>query len=261
MNDTVLLDVNDGVAVLTLNRPAQKNALDLAMRDALAAAVPRVRDDAAIKALVLRGAGEAFCSGGDVARMQDTSLAGPPWREGMRALHRWFGELAELEKPVIAAVDGPAFGAGFSLALAADFIVATPRAKFCAVFGRMGLVPDLGCLFMLPRIVGLQRAKEIVFTTRVVTAGEAHALGIVFEVVPAEALQAQALELASRFRHAATGALGMAKNLLNQSFHLDRHAMAEMEACAQTVCRDSPEHCEAVQRFKDKKPPLFSWER
>ena len=261
MDDTLLLEVNEGVAVLTLNRPAQKNALDTSMRVAIEAALPRLRDDGSIKAVVLRGAGDAFCAGGDVAGMLDAELKGLAWRDRLRALNRWFGELVNLEKPVIAAVDGPAFGAGFSLVLAADFVVATPRAKFCAVFGRIGLVPDLGAMYLLPRAVGLQRAKEIVFTTRVLGADEAKALGIVFEIVEPADLQAHALALAGRFRGAATGALGMAKTIMNQSFQLDRHAMAELEAYAQTVCRDTAHHHEAVQRFVDKQPPLFSWDR
>lgn len=261
MNDTVILDVTDGVAVLTLNRPAQKNAIDDAMHRALLEAVPQVRDDAAVHALVLRGAGGAFCSGGDLAGLLGSRQGDGPFRDRMRALHRWFTELAELEKPVIAAVDGPAFGAGFSLALAADFVIASTRASFCSVFGRIGLVPDLGCLYALPRIVGLQRAKEIVFTTRVVEAAEAQALGIVFDTVPAADLDARALALAGRFRHASPAALGMAKSMLNQSFQLDRHAMAELEAQAQALCRDSQPHRDAVQRFLARQPALFSWDR
>lgn len=260
MNDTVLLEVNDGVAAVTLNRPAQKNALNIEMRDALAEVVERLRDDAAIKAVVLHGAGGAFCAGGDVVGMLDAAQTGLVWRERLRQLNRWFAELVNLEKPVVAAVDGPAYGAGMNLALAADFIVATPRTKFCAVFGRIGLVPDLGGMYLLPRIVGLQRAKEIVFSTRVVGAEEAQRLGMVFEIVPPETLLPTALELAGRFRTAATGALGIAKTIMNQSFQLDQRAMADFEALAQTVCRDTEHHREAVRRFTGKQPPLFAWE-
>jgi len=159
-------------------------------------------------------------------------------------------------------VDGPAFGAGLSLALAADFVLCTRRAKFCAVFGRIGLVPDLGAMHMLPRIVGLQKAKELVFTARTVQAEEARSLGMVYEIVEdGEALQAAAVALARRFGEASTAAIGMAKTAMNQAFELDARAMAELEAYAQTMCRGSDYHQEAVQRFKDKQPTRFDWDR
>ena len=156
----VLTSVQDGIGTITLNRPEARNALNQAMRPALAAAVAQMRDDAQVHTVILTGAGGAFCSGGDISQMMDASQAGLPWRQRMRSLHQWFPELVNLEKPVIAAVDGPAFGAGLSLALAADFVLCTRRAKFCAVFGRIGLVPDLGAMHMLPRIVGLQRPRS-----------------------------------------------------------------------------------------------------
>lgn len=256
---TVLVDVAEGIARITLNRPQTRNALSLQMREEMAAAVTRVRDDASVFAVLLTGAGTAFCSGGDLSQMLDAEQKGMAWRERIRRLHRWFPELVNLEKPVIAAVDGPAFGAGFSLALAADFIVATPRASFCAVFGRVGLVPDLGAMQLLPRIVGLQRAKEMVFSTRVVAAEEARALGIVWRIVPPEQLQDEARALAARFADASTDAIGMAKSIMNQSFHLDAHAMAEFEAYAQTMARHSDYHQQAVERIRAKQPPRFDW--
>ena len=143
---TVLLDISEGIAQITLNHPKSRNALSLQMREALGAVVAQVRDDESVQAVLLTGAGGAFCSGGDITSMLDTSQGGMAWRERIRRLHRWFPELVNLEKPVIAAVDGPAFGAGFSLALTADFILASPKASFCAVFARMGLIPDLGAI-------------------------------------------------------------------------------------------------------------------
>lgn len=259
--DTLQLEVSAGVALLTLDRPAQRNALSVQMRDELAQAVAQVRDDEAVQALIVTGAGGAFCAGGDVAQMLDPAQAGLAWRERIRRLHRWFPELVNLEKPVIAAVDGPAYGAGLSLALAADFILATPRARFCAVFGRLGLVPDLGAMQLLPRIVGLQQAKELVFTARSFGADEARTLGIVHRVVPVEALLHEARALAARLAEGSTAAIGMAKSIMNQAFHLDAHAMAELEAYAQTVARATDYHRQAVERFGAKQPPRFDWDR
>lgn len=258
----VLTSIDDGIATITLNRPEARNALNQDMRDALAGAVTQVRDDKTVHAVILTGAGGAFCSGGDISAMLDASRQGLTFRDGMRALHQWFPELVNLEKPVIAAVDGPAFGAGLSLALAADFVLATRRARFCAVFGRIGLIPDLGALHLLPRIVGMQRAKELVFTARTVDVDEAKQLGMVYEVVEdGAALQQAALQLARRFGDASTAAIGMAKTIMNQSFESDARTIAELESYGQAMARGSAYHQDAVRRFKDKQPLRFDWDK
>ena len=258
----VLTAVQDGIGTITLNRPEARNALGQAMRPALAAAVTQMRDDKAVHAVILTGAGGAFCSGGDISAMLDAGRQGLTFRDGMRALHQWFPELVNMEKPVIAAVDGPAFGAGLSLALAADFVLATRRARFCAVFGRIGLIPDLGALHLLPRIVGLQKAKELVFTARTLDAEEARRLGMVYDIVEdGAALTEAAQALARRFGDASTAAIGMAKTIMNQSFESDARTIAELESYGQSLCRSSPYHQEAIQRFKNKEPLRFDWDR
>ncbi|MBS0509115.1 MAG: enoyl-CoA hydratase/isomerase family protein [Proteobacteria bacterium] len=258
----VLTSIADGIGTITLNRPQARNALSQDMRPALAAAVTQMRDDAGVHAVILTGAGGAFCSGGDISAMLDTSRTGLAFRKGMRELHQWFPELVNMEKPVIAAVDGPAFGAGLSLALAADFIVATRRARFCAVFGRIGLVPDLGALHLLPRIVGLQKAKELVFTARTVEVEEAKQLGMVYDIVEdGTALTQAAQALARRFGDASTAAIGMAKTIMNQSFESDARTLAEMESYAQAMARGSDYHHDAIRRFKAKEPLRFDWDR
>ena len=258
----VLTAIADGIGTITLNRPEARNALSKDMRPALAAAVTQMRDDPQVYAVILTGAGGAFCSGGDISGMLDSTRTGLVFRNNMRELHQWLPELVNMEKPVIAAVDGPAFGAGLSLALAADFVLATRRARFCAVFGRIGLVPDLGALHLLPRIIGLQKAKELVFTARTVEAEEAKQLGMVFDIVDdGAALPVAAQALAKRFGDASTTAIGMAKTIMNQSFESDARTLAEMEAYAQSMCRGSPYHQEAIRRFKAKEPLRFDWDR
>ncbi len=258
----VLTAIADGIGTITLNRPEARNALSKDMRPALAAAVTQMRDDPQVYAVILTGAGGAFCSGGDISGMLDSTRTGLVFRNNMRELHQWLPELVNMEKPVIAAVDGPAFGAGLSLALAADFVLATRRARFCAVFGRIGLVPDLGALHLLPRIIGLQKAKELVFTARTVEAEEAKQLGMVFDIVDdGAALTVAAQALAKRFGDASTAAIGMAKTIMNQSFESDARTLAEMEAYAQSMCRGSPYHQEAIRRFKAKEPLRFDWDR
>ena len=258
----VLTAIADGIGTITLNRPEARNALSKDMRPALAAAVTQMRDDPQVYAVILTGAGRAFCSGGDISGMLDSTRTGLVFRNNMRELHQWLPELVNMEKPVIAAVDGPAFGAGLSLALAADFVLATRRARFCAVFGRIGLVPDLGALHLLPRIVGLQKAKELVFTARTVEAEEAKQLGMVFDIVDdGAALTLAARQLASRFGEASTAAIGMAKTIMNQSFESDARTIAELESYAQAMCRGSAYHQDAVQRFKAKEPLRFDWDK
>ena len=259
MNDFVLRERHGATLLITLNRPERRNAFDLDVRQSLAEAVLEARDDDAVKAAVITGTQGVFCAGGDLKSLSEAKRPIYKDRDRIRRLHTWFHELVNLEKPVIAAVDGPAFGAGFNLALACDFILGTPAARFCAVFGRIGLVPDLGGFFLLPRIVGLQRAKELVFSAREVDAAEALSLGLLYRIVPQETLLEQALELAARFHAASTEALGMSKNILSRSFSLDQNTLAELRSHAQALALHTAYHDDAVARFLDKQPLAFTW--
>lgn len=255
-------NIEDGIAFLCLNRPDAKNALDDLMREEIADVIRRLRKgidhkELDVRALVIGGRGGVFCAGGDVKNMA-TPKTGLAMHSRMTAMQGWFRDLINLEMPVIAALDGPAFGAGFSIALAADFIIATPKASFCAAFGRMGLVPDTSILFMLPRIVGLQRAKELIFSARVLGADEAKDMGIVYDVVPeGEAMQA-ATELARKMKLASVVTVGITKQLLNQTFESSQAAMAQAEALAQAVAIGTDYHADAVQRFLAKSPLKFT---
>ncbi|NML35011.1 enoyl-CoA hydratase/isomerase family protein [Paraburkholderia antibiotica] len=260
MSDDALLydvDADTGVATLTLNRPRQKNALDASIRVALREAIYAIRQDRSVRALVLCGAGEDFCSGGDLRGMNVQSAE--EGRNRIDDLHGWVGMLLDLDRPVIAAVDGVAYGAGFSLALTADFVLATPRARFCMPFMKIGLVPDCGAFYTLPRIVGMARAKDLVFTAREVGADEAQRLGAVFEIVAPDALRARAMQIAASLASASPVAFGLAKRALNQSLSVDLRSMLEMESAAQGIAFSTAFHREAVQRFKDKQAPLFQW--
>lgn len=254
---TLLTDIADGIATLTLNRPQQKNALNSPMRDALRDAVQQIRADRAVRAVVLRGAGTDFCSGGDIRAMNVT--AADAGRNRMDDLHGWIALLADLDRPVVAAVDGVAYGAGFSLALLADFIVASPRARFCMPFMKVGLVPDCGALYTLPRVVGMARARDLVFSAREVGAEEARQIGAVFEIVAQDQLHARADQLARGLAGASPTAFALTKRALNQSIGADVRAMLELESLGQGIAFTTDYHHEAVRRFKDKEPPLFQW--
>lgn len=243
--------------LIRLNRPERRNAFDLEVRAGLARSVIEARDDDSVRAVVIAGTQGVFCAGGDLKSLSESKRPVFKDRDRIRRLHTWFRELVNLEKPVIAAVDGPAFGAGFNLALACDFVLATPQARFCAVFGRIGLVPDLGGFFLLPRIVGLQRAKDLVFSAREIDAQEAMDLGIVMQIVAQGRLEETALALAERYHAASTEALGIAKNILNRSFELDYGTLAELEANAQALALHTAYHDEAVSNFLGKRPLRF----
>jgi 2-(1,2-epoxy-1,2-dihydrophenyl)acetyl-CoA isomerase len=257
MTDFVVRERHGATLVIRLNRPERRNAFDLEVRQGIADAVLEARDDDAVRAVVITGTDGIFCAGGDLKSLSEAKRPVFKDRERIRRLHHLFHHLVNLEKPVIAAVDGPAFGAGFNLALACDFVIATPRARFCAVFGRIGLVPDLGGFFLLPRIVGLQRAKDLVFSAREVDAEEARSLGIVMQLAAPDRLMDEALALAARYHDASTEALGIAKNILNRSFNLDQDTLAELEANAQALALHTAYHDEAVANFLGKRPLRF----
>ncbi|CAN7668811.1 Short-chain-enoyl-CoA hydratase [compost metagenome] len=256
-DNTVLLEKVGATAVITLNRPHRRNALDASIKAAMADIVRTVREDRSVSAVVLTGAGGNFCAGADLGDGGADAERGFYVRDLLLDHHGWFAELTDLEKPVISAVDGFATGAGLSVALAADFIIASERARFVSSFARVGFVPDLSLMYALPRRVGLVRAKEIVFSAREVQGEEAVAIGLAEAVVPAERLRDAAIEFAQRFDKAPTHVLGMAKRIMNRTFETDRHALLQLEAAVQGLCAASQYNAEAVRRFFSKEAPLF----
>jgi 2-(1,2-epoxy-1,2-dihydrophenyl)acetyl-CoA isomerase len=256
--EAITYSVSDGIATLTLNRPQQRNALDGVMRNEIAEVVSAVRRDRGIQVLIIAGAGGAFCAGGDL-RSMDTGGNAEIARTRMTDLYLCVEELLTLDRPVIAAVDGPAFGAGFGLALAADLILATPRARFCLSFLRLGVIPDFGVSYTLPRMVGVQRAKELAFSTREIDAEEARQMGIVFEIQPEELLVERARQLAHSFTQASPTALSLIKRAMNASLGSDLSTMLEMEATGQGLARSTDYHRDATMRFLNKQPLLFQW--
>jgi enoyl-CoA hydratase/carnithine racemase len=255
---TIRHTVANGVATIILNRPAQRNALDMRMRAELGQAVHAVRRDRGVKVLVLGGAGGAFCAGGDIGSMHGGESAGDA-RDRMLSLQVIVQDLLTLDRPVIAAIDGPAYGAGLGLALTADVIIASPRARFCLSFLRLGAIPDCGVFYTLPRIVGMQRAKGLAFSTREFSAEEAKDMGIVLEISPDGMADARAAEIADSLSMLPLPALSLTKRAFNASLESSMGAMLELEATGQGVARSAAFHREAAQRFVNKEAPLFQW--
>ncbi|EHM01804.1 enoyl-CoA hydratase/isomerase family protein [Acetobacteraceae bacterium AT-5844] len=252
--DSILLRMEGPVAVLTLNRPAARNAIDDAMRGDLMAALDHVARTDAIKALVITGAGKGFCSGGDVKSMQ-ARLSVPPgevalngWRRQQRT-HHAISMLHALPKPTIAAVNGPATGLGCDVALCCDFIIASEAARFAMSYILRGLIPDGGGMYFLPRRVGLARAKELIFTGRTVEPEEALRLGMIDRVTDGETLVADACAWAAELGKGAPAALALSKSILDQTFELSVEQVFSMGSQAQAICYSSREHQESVASF------------
>ncbi|WP_354685137.1 enoyl-CoA hydratase/isomerase family protein [Cupriavidus necator] len=255
--ETIRFAVEDGIATLTLDAP-RKNALSLAMREEIGEVIRQLRADDSVRALVLAGAGTDFCSGGDISSMQ-VEIDAAQGRRRLQHVHGWLEDLIQFEVPVIAAVDGAAYGAGFSLALTADIILATPRARFGLPFLRMGLIPDCGVFYTLPRIIGLQRAKALMFSMKELNAQAAQDLGIVMEIVPPDTLAERAQTFARAFTEASPVAVALTKQALNASLNQDLHTMLAMEADGQGIAFSTEYRMEAANRFMAKQPLRYRW--
>lgn len=254
--ETIQLDNQDGIALITLNRPEVLNALNDQMEEDLTRAFRIVQEDSKIRALVMTGAGRGFCAGGDIKEMgKYTALE---VKEKLQKIHRFLSTLLNLERPVIVGVNGVAAGAGFSLALCGDLLIVSEGAKFTAAFVKVGLVPDYGGLYLLPRLVGLIRAKEIFFTGRMISAMEAKEMGFVNHVVPPEDVLRTAMEKARELAQGPSVAIGMMKRILNRSLDWDFPTVCDQEALAQSICCQTDDHREGIAAFLEKKSPHFT---
>ena len=259
--DAIGMDMerHGSVVVLAFNRPERRNSLDMDSRRVFAQMVSDAVADDSVRAIVLTGRGGHFCAGGDITSMGAGGLTAEAGRTRMRNTLKNVETLYTCDKPVIAAVEGCAFGGGFGLALLADIIIASETARFCMSFAKVGLLPDSASLYTLPRIVGVQRAKALLMSAREVRAQEALDLGIAMEVVPKEGALPRALEIAQALAKASPVATAMTKTALNNSLSSDLRSMIEYEATAQGVAFSSDFHVAAVQDFLAKRPGSFQW--
>ncbi|BBG03841.1 MULTISPECIES: enoyl-CoA hydratase/isomerase family protein [Pseudonocardia] len=245
-----------GLARIRFDNPATLNALSPEERAELAGQFAALRHDDAVRAVLLAGAGTAFCSGADVGRMGENDL--PAARTRMqRGVHPLVTNLSAIEKPVISAVRGVAAGIGWGMALASDFVIASENARFSFVFVKRGLVPDGGALYLLTRHIGTMRAKEIVYTGRTVPAAEALELGLVTRVVPDDELENATAELAASMAEGPTRALGFAKRLFANATGPGLEQYLELEALMQPQLNQSDDYREGVAAFREKRPPRF----
>ena len=257
MTALVELAVEDKIAIVTLNRPEVRNAINDAMRSELVAVLERVAADQSVRALVLTGAGKGFCSGGDIAGMKErlTAPSGQVGFNGWRRqgqVHKSVGLLHGMPKPVIAAVNGTAAGLGCDMALACDFILASEQAAFTMSFVKRGLVSDGGGMYFLPRRVGLPRAKDLIFTGRVVEAKEALAIGLADRVTAPDRLIADAIAWAHELTQGSSVSIAFSKAILDRTFESTEEQVFALGREAQAVCYTTDEHRDAVTAFLNK---------
>jgi len=257
MTALVELTIEDKVAIVTLNRPEVRNAINDALRAEFVAALESVARDEAVRAVVLTGKGKAFCAGGDIAGMKERlkapsgQVAFNGWRRQGQT-HRSVALLHGMPKPVVAAVNGAAAGLGCDMALACDFIVASDAAMFTMSFVKRGLVSDGGGMYFLPRRVGLPKAKELIFTGRSVDADEALAIGLADRVTSADTLVADAAAWARELGQGSSVSIAFSKAILDRTFETTEEQVFALGREAQAVCYTTQEHRDSVEAFLNK---------
>jgi len=247
--ETIIFEKEEGVGRIILNRPEAMNALNNKMREELISAIEETEKDIEIRVLVITGKGRAFCAGGDVKGMGTQERPINPSQIILR--------LANLEKPVISAVNGVAAGGGCNLALAGDIILASDQARFIQSFVRIGLVPDWGGMYFLPRLVGMAKAKELMFTGEAIDAREAERIGLVSKVFPSEEFEGAMNGLAKKLAAGPPKSLSLIKKILNWGQQSDLKTVMELEHLAQGICRETEDHKEGLKAFKEKREPNF----
>ena len=257
MTDGLRVQIDGPVATLTLDRPESLNALTVPVKVALREALESIASDRAVRAVILTGAGRAFCAGQDLAERESPDAA-PLDVEVRERYNPIIRAIRSMGQPVIAAVNGVAAGAGASLAFACDLRIAAEEARFVLAFGRIGLVPDSGATWFLPRLVGPAKAAELALVGDPLDAAEALRLGLVSKVVPGDRLLDEARAMAGRLAEGAPLALALTKEALERSSTIDLDEALEGEAKLQGIAGASADHAEGLAAFKEKRPPRFS---
>jgi 2-(1,2-epoxy-1,2-dihydrophenyl)acetyl-CoA isomerase len=257
MADGIEFAVSDGIARITLARPEVGNAIDLPLARALLSVAIICETDASIRCVVLTGQGRLFCAGGDVGAMRNAGDDLPAMlTELIAVLHAALNRLARMAKPLLVLVNGPAAGAGFSLAMLGDVVISARSAHYTAAYGAIGLTADGGLSWLLPRLVGLRRAQEIILTNRRIKADEAAAIGLITRAVDDDALVMEGDTAAAALADAPVGALGAARALLKESYETGFETQLDRELRSMAIAA-AAEAQEGLAAFFAKRPPVF----
>ncbi|NYF23747.1 enoyl-CoA hydratase/isomerase family protein [Sporosarcina sp. JAI121] len=243
------------VCVVTLNRPEKRNALGQEMREELRSFFTSIKDNDEVKVILLTGEGKAFSAGGDLSALKTVDAVSG--RRRLQAGHDMIHSILDLEKPVIAAVNGVAAGAGVSLALACDVIIAGHSTSFIQSFIKVGLIPDLGSIYFLPRLIGRHRAMELMLTGGKISADQAQQMGVINRIVPDDSLLDEAYSLAATLAEGPAIAMGLTKRVTNKSILADINETLELEGFAQGMCFETEDFKEGVNAFFEKRKPQF----
>jgi 2-(1,2-epoxy-1,2-dihydrophenyl)acetyl-CoA isomerase len=253
----VVVNRDEAVLTIRLSRPENRNSLTDRVREEIGQAVRWAESDRGIRAVYLTGTGSSFCAGGDLKAIE---AACDPWpvHQRFRNLRHWLIPLVQLEKPVVVGLNGHAVGGGMGLALSGDVIIAAETASFMAGFFRLGAIPDAGVMYHLPRMIGIARTKNFLFTNATMTAEQAAALGIVAKVVPAEMLDEHGLRLAHSLADGPSEIVGLTKSLLMRSFETDISEMFAFEGLGQALAMSNPEFREGLAAILQRRAPDFA---
>jgi len=246
----IIVEKEDGVVKITLNRPEVLNALDTEIVNELKTAIKNIGEDESVRAVVITGAGRGFCSGADLGASGDAV-------SGLSEIHAIIKGITNMEKPVIALMNGAAAGAGLDLAMACDIRIASEKAKLSEIFVKRGLLPDMGGTYFLPRLVGLGKAKELIFTGEIIDAKEAERIGLVNKVVPAEELESTGMELARKLAKGPTLAIGKAKIAINRAVESNLDSALKDAFEAMSFILGTEDALEGVMAFVEKREPKF----
>jgi len=255
--DPILFTIEDNVAYITLNRPDKYNAVNKDLAMTLQEALVVARDNETVRAIYLTGIGKAFCTGQDIGEIVDPD--GPD-------LNKIVGEhfnpivqlIREIEKPIVAAVNGIAAGAGANLALCCDIVVATESSYFLQAFSKIGLIPDSGGTFFLPRLIGFQKASALMMLGEKVSAVEAERIGMIFRYFPDDSFEKEAKAIVNKLAGMPTAGLGLTKRALNYSFHNDLDTQLGIEEQLQTTAGNTADYKEGITAFVEKRKPTFT---
>jgi enoyl-CoA hydratase/carnithine racemase len=260
VSNTVVLSKEDYIAIITLNRPERLNAFNRQMEEELIEALAGVREDKNIRVMVLTGAGRAFCSGGDVSENMADEYGGTAQKVSDTFHHIYNGiilQLFNLDIPTIGMINGAAVGLGFDLALACDIRIGSENARFMVGFTRMGLTPAAGGAWLMPRVMGLAKAIELVYTADFLEAEEALRLGVLNRLVPASALERETMALARKIGENSPLANRLAKLQIHKGLNADLGTALELGGTCQAICLTSEDTREALAAFREKRKPVF----
>lgn len=256
--NTIILEQQNGIYRLTLNRPDKLNALNREMYFELGNAIDEIENDSNFRVLIIRGAGRAFCSGGDIKELSTVTKSIEAAQKRLYLSHAIAVRIKTLKQPIIVAINGDAIGGGCSLALNGDLRIASEKARFGVTFIKVGLVPDMGGIYNLPRLVGISKACELAFLGNIIDAQEAERIGLINRVVAADELETVTNEWAAKIAQSSSLAISLIKSALYKGLNMDFISEIDNEINIQTLCLNSHNGKEGLRAFMEKRQPVFN---